>query len=49
MVAKTLGWLVVALVVALVAWWWLDPVGFAENPVFKWFKGLSVPLPGRLR
>jgi hypothetical protein len=38
-----------ALVAALAAWWWLDPVGFSQNPVIQWFKHLSVPLPERLR
>jgi hypothetical protein len=49
MVHKTLAWLVISLLVVLIAWWWLDPVGFSQNPVVTWFKGLSVPLPERLR
>jgi hypothetical protein len=46
---KTLAWLVISLFVLLIAWGWLDPVGFSQNPVVTWFKGLSVPLPERLR
>jgi hypothetical protein len=49
MLTKTLPWLVIALAAALAAWWWFDPVGFSQNPVLRWFKGLSVPLPERLR
>ena len=49
MLTKTLTWLVISLFVALTAWWWLDPVGFSQNPVFTWFKGYSVPLPEGFR
>jgi hypothetical protein len=49
MLAKRLGWLAVALSAALAFWAWRDPVGFSQNPVITWFKGLSVPLPERLR
>jgi hypothetical protein len=47
--SKTLAWVVTSLVVTLLVWWWLDPVGFSQNPVLRWFKGFSVPLPERLR
>jgi hypothetical protein len=49
MLTKALAWLVISLLVVLIVWWWLDPAGFSQNPVLKWFKGLSVPLPERLR
>lgn len=49
MLVKTLPWLVTSLFVAIIAWWWFDPVGFSQNAVFKWFKSFSVPLPGLLR
>ena len=49
MLTKTLTWLVISLFVALIVWWWLDSVGFSQNPVFMWFKGYSVPLPEGLR
>jgi len=49
MLTKKLAWLAISLFVALIAWWWFDPVGFSRNPVLTWFKGLSVPLPERLR
>jgi hypothetical protein len=45
MLTKTLPWLVMALAAALAAWWWLDPAGFSQNPVFGWFKHLAVTLP----
>jgi hypothetical protein len=35
---NTPAWLVIALFVALIGWWWLDPVGFSQNPVITWFK-----------
>lgn len=49
MLTKTLAWLVIALFVVLVLWWWLDPTGFSYNPVVTWLKGLSFPFPGRSR
>ena len=49
MLTKTLAWLVISLFVMLIVWWWLDPVGFSQNPVITWFKGLHSPLPERLR
>jgi hypothetical protein len=49
MLIKTLAWLVTSLFVALIVWWWLDPGGFSQNPVLRWLKDLSVPLPERLR
>ena len=44
-----LAWIVFAIFVVLFGWWWFDPVGFSQNPVLKWFRGFSVPLPERLR
>jgi hypothetical protein len=49
MLTKTLAWLVISLFVISIAWWWLDPVGFSQNAVITWLKGLSMPLPERLR
>jgi hypothetical protein len=49
MLTKTLAWLVISLFVVLIVWWWLNPVGFSQNPVITWFRGLSMPLPERLR
>jgi hypothetical protein len=49
MLTKTLAWLVIPLFVLSIVWWWLDPVGFSQNPVITWFKGLHAPLPERLR
>jgi len=49
MAAKTLVWIVTAVFAALIVWWWLDPVGFYQNPVLRWFKDFSVPLPERAR
>lgn len=49
MLTKTLAWLVILVFAGSIAWWWFDPVGFSQNPVLMWFKGLSVPLPERLR
>jgi hypothetical protein len=49
MLTKTLAWLVISLFVVSIVWWWLDPVGFSQNPVVTWFKGLSSLLPERLR
>jgi len=46
---RTLAWIVTSLFVALIVWWWFDPVGFSQNPVLRWFKAFSVPLPERLR
>ena len=44
-----LAWVVFAMFVVLFAWWWFDPVGFSQNPVITWFRGLHSPLPERLR
>ena len=49
MLTKTVAGLVISLLAVFIAWWWFDPVGFSQNPLLTWFKGLSVPLPGRLR
>jgi hypothetical protein len=49
MLTKTMAWLVISLFVLSILWWWLDPVGFSQNPVVAWLKGLSLPLPERLR
>jgi hypothetical protein len=46
MLTKTLAWGVVALCVISVVWWWLDPVGFANNPVLSFFKDLSLRSQG---
>ncbi len=46
---NTLAWLVIALFMVLIGWWWLDPVGFSQNPLITWFKGLHFPLPERFR
>jgi hypothetical protein len=49
MLTKTLARLVFSLFIVFIVWWWLDPVGFSQNPVVMWFKGLSLPLPERPR
>jgi hypothetical protein len=39
--SKTLALAVIAICVIGLAWWWLDPAGFAQNPVFRYLNGLS--------
>ena len=46
---NVLAWPVMLLVAVLIGWWWLDPVGFSQNPVITWFRGFHSPLPERLR
>ena len=36
MLTKTFGWGVIGVVAISAAWWFLDPVGFAQNPLFTW-------------
>ena len=45
MLTKTLAWGAIALAVSCVAWWWLDPVGFSQNPLLTWLRQLSLDLP----
>jgi hypothetical protein len=49
MATKIVGGAFVAVLLASVTWWWLDPVGFLQNPVVVWVKQFSfgLPLPGR--
>jgi hypothetical protein len=46
---KAFGWAIAAVLAVSLVWWWFDPVGFARNPVFNWFRQLSVPMPGAFR
>jgi len=36
MLSKTFAWGVIGVVGIAVVWWLLDPVGFAQNPLFTW-------------
>jgi len=38
MLTKTLGWAMVLLCAICAVWWLLDPIGFANNPVFRYLK-----------
>ena len=49
MLTKTLAWGVIGLVVIGGAWWYLDPVGFAGNPLLRWLNGLSLSSRGYYR
>ena len=46
MLSKYLSGIIIVTVVVSVIWWLLDPVGFAQNPVITFFKGLSNWTPG---
>jgi len=41
MLTKTLAYGIIALFVVSVAWWLVDPVGFANNPVIAYLKNVS--------
>ncbi len=36
MLTKSFAWGVIGVVAISAAWWFLDPVGFAQNPLFTW-------------
>jgi len=36
MLSKTLAWGVIGVAAISAAWWFLDPVGFGQNPLFTW-------------
>jgi hypothetical protein len=42
MFTKAVGWGIVALCLVTVAWWLMDPLGFANNPVIVYLRGLSI-------
>ena len=46
MLTKTLAGGVIGLVVIGGAWWYLDPVGFAANPLLRWLSDLSLSSQG---
>ncbi len=47
MLSKALSWIIIGGMVVGVFWWVMDPVGFAQNPVINFFRGLSGWTPGR--
>jgi hypothetical protein len=49
MLTKTLAWAVILVCVVSAAWWFVDPVGFSQNPVFSYFKRLSLRSSGYYR
>jgi hypothetical protein len=46
MLTKTLAGGILAVLAGSAVWWYVDPVGFSQNPLLTWLRGLSVPLPG---
>jgi len=46
MLTKTLAYGVIALCAISAVWWWVDPVGFANNPVLRFFKDLTLRSEG---
>lgn len=49
MLTKTLAWGVIGVVVIGGAWWYLDPVGFAQNPLLRWLNDLKLSSRGYQR
>ena len=49
MLTKTLAGCILAVLASSAVWWYVDPVGFSQNPALSWLKGLSMPLPGNHR
>ena len=46
MLTKTLAGGIIGICVIGVAWWYLDPVGFSQNPLLRWLNGLSLSSQG---
>ena len=38
MLTKVLGWAIVIACFIAIVWWLVDPVGFANNPLFTYLK-----------
>jgi len=49
MITRALGWGLATILLASVAWWHLDPVGFSKNPVVSYFRNLSLRSSGYYR
>lgn len=41
MFSKGVGWAIVAVCVAAIAWWLIDPIGFANNPLLVFLRNVS--------
>ena len=46
MLTKTLAGIVIGAVAIGAAWWYLDPVGFSQNPVLRWLNDLKLSSQG---
>jgi len=46
MLTKTLAGGVIGIAVIGMACWYLDPVGFSQNPLLRWLNGLSLSSQG---
>jgi len=46
MLTKTLAFIIIGSCVIGAVWWWLDPVGFANNPILSFFRDLSLRSQG---
>ena len=46
MLTKTLATIIIGAAAISAVWWWVDPVGFANNPVLSFFKDLSLRSQG---
>jgi hypothetical protein len=46
MITKMLGWFVIAVLMVCGVWWYLDPVGFSQNPVMAWLRERSLRSSG---
>lgn len=49
MLTKAFAWGVIGFVAIGGAWWYLDPVGFAGNPVLRWLHELTLRSQGYRR
>lgn len=49
MITKLLGWCLVAIILASIVWWRIDPVGFSHNPVVSYFQHASMRSSGYYR
>jgi len=49
MLTKALALAVIAVAVVSVVWWFADPVGFSQNPVFTYLKQLGLRSSGYYR
>ena len=46
MLTKTLAGGVIGVVAIGAVWWYLDPVGFAGNPLMRWLNDLALSSQG---